>query len=55
MVLKSPCPIRVRGDESSQISWVPTEEIQMLGVPLGCDEKGTLLTSKANCSIVSTQ
>src|SRR3954468_8432103 len=34
-----PCPIRVQGDEKSQIAWVPTAEIQMLGVPLGSDEK----------------
>jgi hypothetical protein len=34
-----PCPIRVCGDESNQISFVPTQEIQMLGVPLGSDDK----------------
>jgi len=35
----TPCPIRVGGDESNQIAWVPTNEIQMLGVPMGSDEK----------------
>jgi hypothetical protein len=35
----TPCPIRVGGAESDQISMVPTAEIQMLGVPLGSDEK----------------
>src|SRR4051812_45530204 len=35
----TPCPIRVDGAESDQISLVPTAEMQMLGVPLGSDEK----------------
>ena len=36
---RKPCPIRVAGDDKCQIAWVPTDEIQMLGVPLGSDEK----------------
>ena len=34
-----PCPIRVQGGQEKQIELVPTDEIQMLGVPLGSDEK----------------
>ena len=34
-----PCPICVAGGIEKQISFVPTDEIQMLGVPLGSDEK----------------
>ena len=33
------CPIRVQGDEKAQLAWIPTAEIQMLGVSLGSDEK----------------
>jgi len=34
-----PCPIRVPGTDDKQLELVPTDEIQMLGVPLGSDEK----------------
>jgi hypothetical protein len=38
-----PCPIRIPGNESEQIQVVPTDEIQMLGVPLGSDGKQRLM------------
>ena len=42
-----PCPIRVQGgDENQQIELVPTDEIQMLGVPLGSDEKAAIYVEK---------
>ena|ERR1700749_3177177 len=34
-----PCPIRVPGGNDVQVALVPTDEIEMLGVPLGSDEK----------------
>ena len=34
-----PCPINVSGGRDMQIALVPTDEIQMLGVPLGSDTK----------------
>jgi len=37
---EAPCPILVgEGRQEDQISLVPTDEIQMLGVPLGCNSK----------------
>jgi len=41
-----PCPIRVPGDEKQQIELVPRDEIQMLGVPLGSDEKAAAYVEK---------
>ena len=42
-----PCPIRVQGgDENQQIELVPTDEIQMLGVPLDSDEKTAIYVEK---------
>ena len=41
-----PCPIRVPGDEIQQIELVPRDEIQMLGVPLGSDEKAAAYVEK---------
>lgn len=33
-----PCPIIIDGPKEAQIAMVPTDEIQMLGVPLGSDD-----------------
>ena len=41
-----PCPIRVPGDHNQQIELVPTDEIQMLGVPLGSNEKAAVYVEK---------
>ena len=41
-----PCPIRIPGNESEQIQVVPTDEIQMLGVPLGSDGKAAAYVEK---------
>jgi len=41
-----PCPIRVVGGVENQIALVPTDEIQMLGVPLGSDEKAAQFIEK---------
>src|SRR3982750_344165 len=43
---KKPCPISVPGGAGNQIALVPTDEIQMLGVPLGSDEKAAAFVEK---------
>ena len=44
----APCPIRVKGSQETQIELVPTNEIQMLGVPLGSDEKAAAYIEMSN-------
>ena len=41
-----PCPIDVPGGTERQIALVPTDEIQMLGVPLGSDEKAAVYVER---------
>ena len=41
-----PCPIIVPGGRDKQIALVPTDEIQMLGVPLGSDAKAATYVEK---------
>ena len=41
-----PCPIFVPGGIDKQIALVPTDEIQMLGVPLGSDEKAAVYVER---------
>jgi hypothetical protein len=43
---KKPCPISVPGGAEKQLTLVPTDEIQMLGVPLGSDEKAAAYVEK---------
>ena len=43
---KKPCPIRVPGGQDHQLELVPTDEIQMLGVPLGSGEKAAAYVEK---------
>jgi hypothetical protein len=42
----APCPIHVQGGKEKQIELVPTNEIQMLRVPLGSDEKAAAYIEK---------
>ena len=49
-----PCPISVLGGAVNQISLVPTDEIQMLGVPLGSDEKAAAFVERRLLHKLST-